>query len=94
MEAPETGSLSKRYLWRSWKRNKQKNIGLHVKQPQVLIFPVWESEKRFNEQEHLLLLTGVISKIHISVSGPAETFTVFRNMLWFVAVGAIHGIWI
>lgn len=36
----------------------------------------------------------MISKIPISVSGPAKTLIVFRNMLWFVVVGAIHDIWI
>lgn len=94
MEASSTDSLSKSYLWRSWKRNKPKNIKFHVKQPQVLIFPLWEWEKRFNEQKPFLLLIRVISKPHISVSGPAKTLMVFRNMLWFVVVGAFHGIWI
>lgn len=37
-------------------------------------------------------LIGVISKTHISVSGPAKVFLVFRNMLWFVVKGTFYDI--
>lgn len=87
MEASKTCSLSKCYLGCSWKRKKPKNIELHVKQPQLWIFPIWEWERRFNEQEPFLTLIAVISKTHISVSGPAKTFSVFRTVLWFMVVG-------
>lgn len=90
MKASKTGYLSRWYRWLNCKGTNQKKAGFHVKKPQVLIFHVKSCEKWFNVPESFLLLSRMISKIQILVSGPAQTLTVLRYRLLCVLVGAIH----